>query len=70
VAPPDTIAALQAEADVIVCLNAPEFFHAVGQFYANFTQTTDEEVIELLEAARLRSQTSRAPSGAGRPHEP
>jgi putative phosphoribosyl transferase len=41
VAPPETIAALESEADAIVCLNAPEFFHAVGQFYTNFTQTTD-----------------------------
>jgi len=70
VAPPETIAALQSEADTIVCLSTPEFFHAVGQFYANFTQTTDEEVIELLEAARQRYEASRASSGARRIHEP
>jgi putative phosphoribosyl transferase len=70
VAPPETIAALQSEADAIVCLSTPEFFHAVGQFYANFTQTTDEEVIELLEAARQGYEASRASSVARRTHEP
>ncbi len=70
VAPPETIAALQSEADAIVCLSTPEYFHAVGQFYANFTQTTDEEVIELLEAARRRAETSRASPVASRTHEP
>jgi putative phosphoribosyl transferase len=44
VAPPDTIASLRVEADTVVCLSTPEFFQAVGRFYDNFTQTTDEEV--------------------------
>jgi putative phosphoribosyl transferase len=52
VAPPDVIAALADEADEIVCLAMPDPFHAVGQFYANFRQTTDEEVIALLAGAR------------------
>jgi len=66
VAPPETIAALQNEAETVVCLSTPGLFHAVGQFYDNFDQTTDEEVIELLEAARRRS--AAAPTGqAGAP---
>lgn len=52
VAPVETIESLQAEADEVVCLSMPPFFHAVGQFYGDFRQTSDEEVIELLDAAR------------------
>lgn len=48
---PDTIAAMQAEADEVVCVETPFGFMAVGQAYANFAQTTDDEVIELLAAA-------------------
>jgi putative phosphoribosyl transferase len=51
VGPPDTIAAMRAEADEVVCVETPYGFMAVGQAYANFSQTTDEEVIELLAAA-------------------
>ena len=66
VAPPETIAALQNEAETVVCLISPVLFHAVGQFYDNFTQTTDEEVIELLDAAGRRR--AAAPTGqAGAP---
>jgi putative phosphoribosyl transferase len=52
VAPPDTIDRLAADADEIVCLATPERFHAVGLYYADFTQTTDEEVVHLLKEAR------------------
>jgi putative phosphoribosyl transferase len=55
VAPPDTIESLRPEVDDVVCLSTPALFHAVGQFYEDFTQTTDEQVIELLEAARRRT---------------
>ena len=41
-----------AEADQVVCLNTPEPFLAVGHHYRNFKQTTDEEVVALLDAAR------------------
>ena len=40
-------------ADDIVCLAAPEYFHAVGQYYRDFRQVEDGEVIaELLAAGR------------------
>jgi putative phosphoribosyl transferase len=52
VAPPDTVEMLRPEVDELVCLSMPLFFHAVGQFYEDFRQTTDEEVVELLDAAR------------------
>ncbi len=68
VAPPETIAALEAEADAVVCLEQPEFFGAIGYFYRDFGQTTDEEVIEALkaaEAARSRSQDGNGSPRAG-----
>lgn len=51
VAPRDVIKSLRAEADDIICLSAPEDFHAVGFHYDDFSQTSDEEVVSLLEAA-------------------
>lgn len=48
VGPPSTIKELKHQADNIVCLYTPEYFQAIGQFYSDFSQTTDEEVIELL----------------------
>jgi predicted phosphoribosyltransferase len=48
VAPPETLARLRNEADEVVCLEAPEFFYAVGQFFADFPQVSDQEVIECL----------------------
>ncbi len=47
-ASPDTSAALKAEADDVVCAMTPEPFFAVGHWYEDFTQTTDDEVRELL----------------------
>jgi putative phosphoribosyl transferase len=51
VAPADAISALRREVDDLVCLATPEPFHAVGPHYADFGQTTDQEVIDLLNAA-------------------
>lgn len=50
VAPPDTLAALSAEADDVICLEAPAGFYAVGQFYAAFPQLSDQEVVDILAA--------------------
>lgn len=47
-APPDTVARLEALADEVVCLETPWNFQAVGQFFADFRQVEDEEVIALL----------------------
>jgi len=48
---PDTCREFAAIADDIICARAPEHFAAVGQWYDDFRQTTDEEVRELLQAA-------------------
>jgi predicted phosphoribosyltransferase len=47
-ASPDTCEALKAEADDVICAMTPEPFFAVGHWYEDFTQTTDNEVRELL----------------------
>lgn len=51
VAPPDTLATVADLADEVVCLEAPAFFQAVGQFYQHFDQVDDEEVIKVLQQA-------------------
>lgn len=48
VAPPETLARVRAYADETVCLYAPEYFQAVGQFYRDFPQVSDEEVVASL----------------------
>ncbi len=60
VAPPEAIAALSPLADDVVCLEQPAFFRAVGLHYQDFDQTTDEEVVALLdEARRSRGEPAR-----------
>lgn len=49
VAPRDALRELAQEADEVVCLASPEPFYAVGQFYEDFQQVSDDEVISLLE---------------------
>jgi putative phosphoribosyl transferase len=51
VAPPASAAELKAMADEFVCLATPEDFMAVGSFYHDFTQVTDEEVVDMLRRA-------------------
>jgi predicted phosphoribosyltransferase len=48
VAPPETLKKIRGKADRIVCLSSPVDFYAVGQFYMDFPQVTDEEVIACL----------------------
>ena len=51
VAPPDTLAALDKEADEVVCLDTPRWFGAIGLFYHDFHQMSDAEVTDLLARA-------------------
>ena len=44
----DSIEEIKKEVDEVVCLYTPLFFGAVGQFYEEFGQTEDEEVIEIM----------------------
>ena len=52
---PDTCRELEQEADETICAITPEFFQAVGQYYEDFSQTSDEEVRELLSRAAQRT---------------
>jgi putative phosphoribosyl transferase len=56
VAPPEALAKLAKEADDVVCLSTPATFMAVGSHYSDFTQTSDQEVIDLL--AKQRSEVA------------
>lgn len=52
VCPPDSLARLRGEADDVVCLVAPPLLYGVGQWYRDFSQVSDQEVISALGAAR------------------
>ncbi|WP_180903832.1 phosphoribosyltransferase [Nonomuraea indica] len=56
---PDTIASLRADADEVICLETPADLWAIGVWYADFTQTTDEQVLALLR----RATAARAAEG-------
>ena len=61
VASTEAIDKIRPYADDVVCLQAPTLFYAVGQFYRNFTQVDDSEVVALLRAAGGRSRSNGAP---------
>ncbi len=66
VASREAVAALREAADDVMCVDVPASFMAVGQWYADFGQTSDAEVADLL--ARARADRAH---DAGRPaHEP
>jgi putative phosphoribosyl transferase len=60
VAPPSTCNQLQAEVDDVICVLAPEELYAIGVWYENFSQTTDDEVCDRL--ARANQGQSMATS--------
>jgi putative phosphoribosyl transferase len=51
VAPPSTCERLRTEVDELVCIDMPESFYAIGQFYLDFSPVGDREVTELLARA-------------------
>jgi putative phosphoribosyl transferase len=57
VAPPDTAVELASMVDEFVCLSTPADFRAVGQYYYDFTQVTDEEVADILKESQAISGT-------------
>ncbi|MBA2653747.1 MAG: phosphoribosyltransferase [Gammaproteobacteria bacterium] len=60
VAPPDTCEQLRREVDEIVCLEMPYPFYAIGGWYQDFSQTSDEEVQDLL----IQAENFGKPEGA------
>lgn len=57
---PDSLKRIRREAHRIICLHSPEDFRAVGNYYQDFSQTSDEEVIALLKSAENRWSTSKS----------
>ena len=64
VAPTSTLAELRSEADEIVCLEEHEPFYAIGAYYSDFRQVSDEEVIDAL--ARFPAVQPGAPKASAR----
>jgi predicted phosphoribosyltransferase len=70
VAPPSTCNRLRFDVDELVCVEMPEPFYGVGQFYGDFSQVSDEEVNELLDRAShkptapVHDNAELAPGGA------
>ncbi len=60
VAAPETCEELRSEVDETVCAATPRPFQGVGRWYQDFSQTTDEEVHELLSQASARGELARA----------
>ena len=64
VAPSDNLAAMRAEADEVVCLEDHRLFGAIGFYYRDFRQTSDEEVIETLRRFPASRDDQPRPSAA------
>ena len=60
VAAPDSLERVRPLADEVVCLEAPEEFYAVGQFYRDFPQVEDDEVVAIL-AQRSKQRAASEP---------
>lgn len=67
VAPERTREALADKVDEVVILHTPESFFGIGQFYADFTQVTDEEVLWYLEVAKQAAMKGASSPKPGRP---
>jgi predicted phosphoribosyltransferase len=66
VAPPATLARMEADADEVVCLYSTEDFYAVGQFFDDFSEVTDDMVV----AALTRPRKAETPKDASRAMSP
>ena len=66
VSPPEALEKVARYADEVVCLQAPTFFQAIGQFYQNFPQIDDQEVIEALMCTNSGRSTTPQPADARR----
>jgi predicted phosphoribosyltransferase len=55
-AAPSVCAEIGRECDEIICAITPEPFYAVGLWYDDFSETTDDDVRRLLEHARIRPE--------------
>jgi uncharacterized protein (TIGR00369 family) len=67
VAPPSADRAMRGDADEVICLETPEHFMAIGEWYEDFAQTSDEEVVSLLRAARAGDDAPAGQAGGSGP---
>jgi len=67
IGPDDIVERFAGYADEVVCLETPSYFFAVGQGYRNFTQTSDDEVIALLDRSRRNFSEAAAIDAAADP---
>jgi predicted phosphoribosyltransferase len=68
VGPAETVARLAQEADQVVCLEMPEPFFAIGQFYSDFPQVEDDEVRRILDVIRTESRRASVQRTASASH--
>lgn len=59
VAPPDTVELLESRADEVICIEVPDDFMAIGQFYEDFDQVSDEEAAGILRDAAPSAKAAR-----------
>ena len=67
VAPASTIAELRSEADDVICLEEDEFFCAISDYYADFRQVSDQEVIDILKRFSQTCKDARRVNKAKHP---
>ena len=67
VAPPEALSAIRREADDVVCLHASRDFYAVGQFFDDFAEVDDEDVVRALNAAKRRTADASRDVSAANP---
>jgi putative phosphoribosyl transferase len=65
VAPADTVDDLRSVSDAVVVLETPEPFYAIGQFYDDFSQTSDSEVLAALRGGQSIRPRQLSMSGTG-----
>lgn len=70
VAPAESVRRLRSEADDVIALIAPQHFFAVGQWFGDFPQVSDERVVRLLAEARSAVDASGSPGDRGSDTEP
>lgn len=63
VGPPEAAAELKEMVDDFICLEVPAYFGAVGAFYEDFTQVSDDEVVEMLERAAAGADRGEEANG-------
>ena len=62
VAPASTVASLRSEADDVICLEDHDFFVAISDYYADFRQVSDQDVIDILKRFSVQRQPTKQPA--------